>query len=187
MMNNDRVIADAVNEENEVQENLEEMREEGVAALRQIQDMFLQNPELSTLSIVNNLLYHVNTKMLLSPTEHQRAHAMKRAVLSEEDLNPQRDFSYVQLALVDIDDTATALERVRHMQVFLEEYGINDTFEQGMALCRIFIDQHPGCLMSVAYNALDGNYCSITDQRAFDQDLLQLPEDWKNFFGKITL
>lgn len=129
--------------------------------------------------ILNNVKNHTNLVMQLSEDERQQARAIKAAVQEDDELEEVPDMRYAQLALIDGDDVDRALERIRHFQLFKYEYQLEDSFDEGNRIMRSFFEKQPGAVLSVSYNAIDGNYVYIYDQVAFNPHSIQTPEDWR--------
>lgn len=138
-------------------------------------------------AIVNQILQNVNIKMLLYNQERNKALAIKAAIASCEDLEPVSDFLCVQLALKDGDDVEAAVRRARHLQTFRQEYDIQDSYEQGIEICQTFLRNHRGHILSIAYNASEGNYVIIYDQARGDiEDVLNndpTGRNWRTFLA----
>ncbi|CAB9515492.1 expressed unknown protein [Seminavis robusta] len=91
-------------------------------------------------------------RMELTDQERQWALAIKEAIESDAELENVSDFEVAQLALVDRDKREQALERVRHFQIFREEYKLRNTVEEGKRISRDFVQQHPLTVLSVCLN-----------------------------------
>ncbi|CAB9528152.1 expressed unknown protein [Seminavis robusta] len=128
--------------------------------------------------LINNMAHHARLVMNITEEERQQALAIKAAVVAEEDLDEIPDMRYAQLAIIDGDDVETAVDRVRHFQLFKDEYQLDDTAAQGSHVMRKFFNQHPNTVLSVSYNAIDGNYVYIYDQAKFNPNNIQTPDDW---------
>ena len=108
-----------------------------------------------------------------------QALAIKSAVQEDDDLQEIPDMRYAQLALIDGDDVDRALERIRHFQLFKDEYQLQDTVEEGNRIMKAFFDKHPNTVLTVSYNAIDGNYMYLYDQTKFNPHTIQTPSDWR--------
>jgi hypothetical protein len=141
----------------------------------------LQHQEIP--AILNEIFSRVNVRMLLSDEERRRALAVKAAIEACEDLEPLSDMMYAQIAFVDQDDIESAVDRARHLQTFRQEYGVADTFEQGVALSGDFLKQHPGHMLTMAYHPTEGNYVIMYDQANFDDSILRDDRCFRTFIG----
>lgn len=135
-----------------------------------------QNPDAQTEAFSAR---PVSPRMHLSEQEREWALAIKTATEADDSLENLTDFQYVQVAFIDHDDVQSALNRLRHLQAFREEYHLRDDIEDATFCLRNFLRQHAGVILSIAYNNDDGNYVMIFDQAAFDQNSLLHPEDWR--------
>ena len=129
--------------------------------------------------ILNNMRHHEGLVMQLSGDERHRALAIKAAVRQDEELQEVPDMRYAQLALIDGDNVERALDRIRHFQLFKEEYQLEDTIEEGNRIMNGFFELQPNAVLSVSYNAIDGNYMYLYDQAEFDPNRIQTPEQWR--------
>lgn len=129
------------------------------------------NQDLSA-SILNTIFTHVNVRMLISNREKQQALAIKAAVNASEDIAPISDMMCAQFALIDGDDVQSAVNRARHLQIFRDQYKIQDTLDEGAEISRAFLKHHEGHILSIAYNNPMGNYVIIYDQANFNQSVL---------------
>lgn len=87
--------------------------------------------------------------MIITSEERQWALAIKHAVDNDEDIMVLTDFDYMQYAIVCGDDVDDALQRIRGLQVFRQEYNIGDTFEEGVHFLGALLQQQPGMLLSI--------------------------------------
>ena len=64
----------------------------------------------------------------------------------DDELDTLTDYMYyAQLALVDQDNTASALERIEHLQAFREEYNVQDTYFGGCMLATRCMNWYGSC------------------------------------------
>jgi hypothetical protein len=125
---------------------------------------------------------------IMEMTNEERSWAMtvKAAVESSEDICPLPDLEYVQFALISRGNLEEAMERIRGLQEFRQEYNINDNLEEGNEILHKFVKHyHPGCILTVAYNDVDDNFVFIYDRSQLRYDSLRLPEEWRIAFGAI--
>ncbi|CAB9529756.1 hypothetical protein (Partial), partial [Seminavis robusta] len=69
-------------------------------------------------------------RMELTPLELVQSLEIKAAIHLSPEMDQIKDFDCAQLAIVDGDNRAKALERVQHFQIFREEYELKDTLEE---------------------------------------------------------
>ena len=134
-------------------------------------------------SVLSTILDRINVRMLISNDERRRALAIKAAIKADDTLEPLSDMMYTQFALIDGDNVEQALTRARHLQHFREEYQINDTFEQAQEISKKFLKDHPGHMLSIAYNPMEGNYVVIYDQARLDAKKLNFHKEWQIFLA----
>jgi len=133
---------------------------------------------------LQQILARTNVKMLLSHDERRRALTIKAAVLADDELEPLSDMMYAQYAIVDGDNLEASLDRIRHLQLFREEYnirGASGNLEHASSISKAFLQQHPGHMLSIGYNAMDGNYVVIFDQARCELNALKYNEQWEIF------
>lgn len=123
--------------------------------------------------------------MVLSETEIRWALAIKGAAAAEEDLKPLKDYEYVQHALISKDDVEEAVEHIRSMQYFREEYNINDTPEEGEYLFRKFTEKHKGFLLSVDWDDSNGHFVVAYDYVRRNPAAIDYPEEWRMHLGTL--
>ncbi|CAB9502226.1 unknown protein [Seminavis robusta] len=110
--------------------------------------------------------------MELTDRERQWALAIMEAIESDTKLDSVSDFEVAQLALVDHDNREQALERVRHFQIFREEYKLRNTVQEGKRISSDFVRQHPLVVLSVSFNPDEGNYVMVADiANLYDKDV----------------
>ena len=119
----------------------------------------------------------------LSGEERRLALELKAAVEADEELEPLPDLQYVQFVITFGGDLKATLERVRGLQAFRHEYKINDTIEEGMILVSAFTREHPGCLLSFAYDDETENYGGIYDRSRMNHQILKTDQNWRVFLG----
>lgn len=164
------------------QENDEEMDVDEPFELQHLQDGEQQVDEQLP-DMLTGLFSQLNVRMLISNEERRRALNIKAAIEACEDLEPISDMMCVQFAIKDGDDVDCAVQRARHLQTFRREYGIADEYEEGCEISKGFLKQHPGHILSIAYNALEGNYVIIYDQANFTDSVLKFDEQWRTMLG----
>lgn len=131
-------------------------------------------------------------------TEEERGWALtiKRAVEEDEELRNLCDLDYVQYAIVTGGDVQDSLRRMRGLQVFRQEYGINDTFDQALEMIRAFLTQQPGLLLAVdkAKTASQQggededadahlHYLLVLDFAKINPKTIRLPRDKRDMLG----
>lgn len=134
-------------------------------------------------SVLSAILGCINVRMLISNEERSRALAIKAAIAADTTLENLSDMMYAQLALTDGDNLQQALDRARHLQQFREEYNITDSFTQAKDISQRFLKAHRGHMLSISYNAMEGNYVAIYDQARLDSKSLRLDKDWELFLA----
>lgn len=136
--------------------------------------------------------------MQLSAQERQWALAVKHAVEEDLDLQNLTDLEYAQYALVSQNDVDDALRRARGLQLFRQEYGINETLDQAMELINALIIQQPGMLLSVDkaktnptapevenHPDLHCHYLMVFDFARINPKALHLPRDKRDMLGAL--
>ena len=134
-------------------------------------------------SVLSAILGRINVRMLLSNEERSRALAIRAAIAADATLENLSDMMYAQLALIDGDNLQDAVGRVRHLQQFREEYNIKDNFTQAQDISKRFLKAHRGHMLSISYNAMEGNYVAIYDQACLDTSSLRHDRDWELFLA----
>lgn len=122
--------------------------------------------------------------MIVQEEEIRWALAIKGAALADEELKPLTDFDYTHYALVFQEDVEKALEHIRYMQYFFEEYNIrsNDP-EEGTELIRQVCKMHPGFLLSVDWDEMNGHFVAVYDFAKRNPKAVDLPEEWRIHLG----
>ena len=141
--------------------------------------------------------------MRITDEEREFALAIKRAVEDDEDLVRLTDLDYLQYALStnsgDLDET---LRKIRGLQVFRQEYQINDTLEQGIDLLHALLQQQPGMLLSVDKVRtspkqpneedndqleidLHSHYLMVFDFAKINPRAMKLPSDKRDLLGAL--
>lgn len=111
---------------------------------------------------------------------------IKYIVLEDaEDVRNVSDFEIIHHAMVARDDMDGALERLRGLQVFREEYSISDTVEEGMELLRAFMIQQQGFLLTVDVIPGHANFVFVYDNAKIRPTALNTPEDWRTYLGGL--
>jgi hypothetical protein len=108
---------------------------------------------------------------------------MKQAIAANPEVNDVSDFMCAQLALIDGDDTEGAIERIRQLQCFREEYGILDTAEDGRRCFGEYIQLFPKLHLSFTFHCEGGSYVMIFDNAEFDAGCLRTPEQFRSWLG----
>jgi hypothetical protein len=147
-----------------------------------------QSSTRSSSSTMNQLdpVFLVNqgpSRMEISATERTRALRIKAAIEEAHGLDPLTDFEYAQLALVDGDNVDKSLQRAHHFQIFREEYGFRDTFEENRDSLRWFVENEPGMILSLSYHEEEKNYVIVFDLAKFDQSAIKNPSDERHYMG----
>ena len=82
-------------------------------------------------------------------------------------LRPVSDTEYAQHALVSMGDAATALQRIENLHWFRDEYGIDDTPEQGVQCLHQWMNLQPGFLLRIDVCPDTGEGILVADHGAF--------------------
>lgn len=129
----------------------------------------------------------LNDTMTLSEEEHLWAHAIKAAAANDEELMELSDYEYAHHAIVSRGNVQEALDRIRGMQYFREEYNIHDNPEEGLELFVAFMRKHPGFLLSVEWDANGGHFVVVNDyaKRRSEGSDFRFPEDWRIHLGGL--
>lgn len=94
-----------------------------------------------------------HSSMSLEPDERDLALEIKKVVEEQSDGLPQlSDFMYAQHAIASQGCLATALDRIRGLQYFYEEYGIDESVDQGVHAVHQYLELHPTGLLHVDYH-----------------------------------
>lgn len=104
--------------------------------------------------------------MELTSEEHEWAVGIKEVIEEEGTSNldsPPSDYWCAQLALVDKDNVASAMDRLVHMQHFRQECDIRDTVAQGRKVVQNFVGLWPAFCLSLSRHD-DDHSCTL----AFD-------------------
>lgn len=134
-----------------------------------------------------SLLQPVDTTMLLQPDEMSRAVEIKLAAAERPDLKPLSDFEYVHYAICTSGESMEeVLYRMEMMQAFKEEYGIQDTVQQGIEMMDQLtrVDQ-PGFLVSMEYLPSSQNFLSVTAWCNLIPGRCKTDEQWRVFIGSM--
>lgn len=88
--------------------------------------------------------------MQITEQEREWALAIKKAVEADDELKNLSDLEYVQYAIATEGDVPGSLKRAKGLQLFRQEYGINDTLDQGTNMLQAMLQDHePGLILSV--------------------------------------
>ncbi|CAB9519332.1 expressed unknown protein [Seminavis robusta] len=110
----------------------------------------------------------VDPTMQLTVAEVDRARQVKAAVEAIPGLHSLSDFDIVQYALCAVDETMDQIcHRVHCQQAFRQQYQIDDTAAQGVALFSQMTLQHPGMFLAADYLASSEGYMCIVDHAKF--------------------
>lgn len=93
------------------------------------------------------LLQMADDTMKISALEKQWALALQQAVKESDGLKPLTDFEYVQHAIVSQGNVQEALFRIRGLQAFREEYGIDHSLEQALDYLTRAMQMLPGFIL----------------------------------------
>lgn len=124
----------------------------------------------------------------LSDEERQCALDLKAAVEASPDVQHISDLHYAQYAINNFEargDIPHMLEHLQGLQAFREEYNINDTHAEGMAIISGFTRKFPGALLSVAYDDEKECYGLIYDRTRFFSSNLVSADDWRITLGAM--
>lgn len=102
-------------------------------------------------------------RMLLTSEERGFAVAIKQAVQNDAEIDNLPDFYFAQLALLDSGNIQRALDRVRFLQAFREEYMIEDNPSKDLKAFQDYVKLQPGNMLSFEYHKRDGNYVMVFD------------------------
>lgn len=102
-------------------------------------------------------------RMLLTTEERNWALEIKDAIELDPDLDNLSDFWYAQFAIVCQNDVDDAIQRAEGLQVFRQEYGVLDTYEQGRVALERWIQLLPNFYLSFGFNQEDGMYTAVMD------------------------
>lgn len=108
-------------------------------------------------------LHSIDLQRVTEITQEERSWALniKAAVEEAGDIQNVSDFEYVHHAFVARDNIGSAVERIRGLQFFREEYHINDTVEEGMELIHAFLAQQPKWLLTVDIDPEKGHFVYV--------------------------
>jgi hypothetical protein len=124
--------------------------------------------------------------MVLAEEEIRWALAIKGAAAAEEELKQLTDYEYVQHALLSKNDVEEAIEHIRSMQYFRQEYNINDNPKEGEELFRKFTQKHKGFLLSVDWDEANGQFVVVFDYPNRNPKAIDFPEDWRIHLGELN-
>ena len=127
--------------------------------------------------------HHDPGRMNITREERRKALAIRDAIFNDPELEPVSDFMCAQLAIVEGSNIEAALERVRHLNHFREEYDIKDDIEDGIMCFLGLIQQFPKFHLSFTYHADNGNYVMVYDMACFDLKLLSSEKAVRNWLG----
>ena len=122
----------------------------------------------------------------LSDEERQCALNLKAAVEASPDTQHLSDLHYAQFAITFSEareDIPQLLEHLQGLQTFREEYNINDTHSEGMAIISEFMRKYPGTLLSVAYDDEKDCYGVIFDRTKLFFNNVVSDDDWRILLG----
>lgn len=119
----------------------------------------------------------------ITEQECEWAIALKEAVAEADDIKNLSDFDYVQNSLIAKDDLESAMDRIRGIEIFREEYNINDTVEEGIALITQFLKQQPAFILTVDLDPEKGHFVFVYDTAKLQPKFRDFPEDWRVHLG----
>lgn len=129
--------------------------------------------------------------MELTEEEREWAQNIKDAIEEEGTGNldvPPNDYWYAQLALVDKDNVAAALDRVFKLQQFRQDYDILDTVTQGQQVVEAYMELWPEFYLYLNHNGSVGHhyFTIVFDFTKFHKSVLQeKPQAYKIWFQAI--
>ncbi|CAB9501308.1 expressed unknown protein [Seminavis robusta] len=126
--------------------------------------------------------YH-SCRMIITEEERNWALAIKEAVEGDPDLSNISDFLCAQLAIVEPNNMEAALNRIRQMQWFKEEYDIRDSLEDARKLVQEYLCLFENHILSFSYSYEHGSYICCIDCAACDKDALQTEKQWQTNLG----
>ena len=122
-------------------------------------------------------------RMKITRQEHRLALAIREAIAASPDIDPISDMMCAQLAMIEGENIEAALERAEQLQAFREEYGVQDTAEDGIRLFARLNSLFPCFHLCLSYNHDGGNYVMIYDMTKFDLRLLKTEEQINIWLG----
>jgi hypothetical protein len=124
-------------------------------------------------------------RMQLTARERALAIGIKEAIASAAETDPVSDFMCAQLALIDGEDTETALQRVYHLQCLKEEYGLLDTAQDGRAILAEYVEMMPRTLLCITYCKDSGQYIMMYDNTRFDGSRMKSEKHVRIWMGAM--
>jgi hypothetical protein len=120
-------------------------------------------------------------RMFVHEREKQQAGVIKAALAGDPEVEEGRvsDFFCVQLALVDGNEVASAVERTRHLQMFQDEYKIQNTVDEAVAVMKTFLQRVPGYILTLSFNPEEGKYVVSMDMEKLHKSWLRKEENMK--------
>ena len=122
-------------------------------------------------------------RMRLTQEERDLALNIKEAVAAAKEVGTVSDFMCAQLALIDGDNTQSAVERAYHLQCFREEYGILDTPGHGRRCLQVLFDLMPGLHLCFADDLSMGQSILVFDNAKFDGKQINCEENVRAWLG----
>lgn len=133
---------------------------------------------------VDTILSHTDPgRMKLTREEHQLALAIREAIAAAPEVDPVSDMMCAQLAMIEGENIQAAVERAEQLQAFREEYGVQDTAEDGIRSFSRLNTLFPCFHLCLSYNHDGGNYVMIYDMTKFDLRLLKSDEQINAWLG----
>ena len=127
----------------------------------------------------------IDIRQVITPQERTWALAIKEAVESDPDISNLQDFYYVQYALVVRGNIQEAVERIRHMEVYCQEYDIRNDLEQGKEVLCKWHEFMPGSVLSIFRDHEEhpaGAHVTVLDMAAMDDCKVQTESQRRLFF-----
>ena len=115
--------------------------------------------------------------------EVEWALTIKAAVEADDEIQNVSDFEYVHHALIAKEDCEGAVERIRGLQYFREEYKITDSVEEGVQLLQQFLKQQENFLLTVDIDREKGHFVWVYDNAKIKPSAVRSPEDWRTYIG----
>ncbi|CAB9526716.1 expressed unknown protein [Seminavis robusta] len=120
-------------------------------------------------------------KLLLTPGERQRALSIKAAIESAPFIQNRPDLEYAHLALCCSPNMSqeALLETAHKLQCFREQYGIQETVEDGVRSLRELMMQQPGHILDISYVPSEQTYHCVSDFAKLDPSKVQSEKDYR--------
>lgn len=113
----------------------------------------------------------VDPTMVITDTELGWALELKIAVAENDELDKLCDMEYAHHAIVARGNLQEALTRVERMQLFRQNYKIDNSLEQGLYYIRELMKQQPGFLMNIDIDLVRQESLNVFDCGVFQPNV----------------